>query len=1742
MEAVGLLAGLWRISVGFATLKITLWETLCLAIILTLTRLFAACRAPKLEGRVSVSDEPNDVVARAVAPIFLQRKAGISPLMNHSIAAQLFGESYIRDASLQKIRLEGADFGNVTSYFQEVVGDEMRGAQADKTNSLQPLNAAMKSVSEVEAQQKALTRPKFVQWVQKRILSLKPGERFTLPGGWTGTPTGHAMLYEVEKQVGDKFTMTALNLGPGREWHPSAVVGYRQKHIPALVQRDIPAAQMTLESVWECYYNLRYCKPRGNRPEDQHSANNVYVGFLDGIHPHFGRADAQQKEKEAALHGIPHQIAETSSADCWMAYMHATLPRGLSKSIEGRLRRRVLEEYFVYLNSQHLFWPTLSKHRHGLNSQIITERLAILRFAKHCQETYARSVRHAIDNKWISREEGDEALKSIALMQKITTESMKRYKVELTKLELAPSVTLQGLAAAAPVVIRPIAPAAYDAREIKQLEAKGAAAVAPIALSPTWPASGHDIKAYLEACHKQVKERASFPERAWNEPENKEDTARGREANSFCRRLFAEMPSVTDARLRQIRPGEKEACMVLISQLSEFFLRTEPYRDAAQYRQMDDVYHMQKVFAVMKFLSIGEYMGWRGLDIGNCCISFSCLSHSPEYLTPFNGFLSLTDPKIERELTDSLVFLRKAQADSGGMFDIPWQDYDNRHRDGETVAFPYSEEGFRRYIAEAQQRQKGYRERHSLTAEERNKRQVAETNEVLFVYQYLQANPEVQRRIAKKLQEKLGVYQKEAKEKGYSMVGSKEEAAAWGRDPLPMHAIVTEALMDLEGEFLPPAFCALKKQAFLTRSFVADAPEHYNVSSHSVRLTKDFYENGLCSIHLRLPNYATCRRPEATFASAHGEAGMKETRTKLIYGQADHNRQNDLMLRHEEPDRSRYLLASGENQSQWVLNTILYYHQHPFLLDDPVEQVLFEALVFERGVLRKQLEDHPPFANQLVDFVTAGYERAKALGKTDDRSVRSALFFLRTGAALEAYCKEMRIRTVKPFPQITEVLESLLKEGKLSEPNKALVVRELLAVYGRAGQLASDKIAPLLARGFFLSDHPIPSIKNPREGQRTHSGTSWSSPERWDPIPDNLQLDANVQQLHRNLSLALQAMEPKERNEILSTAVSNALGIPKPDVEWDMQGFPVVYSSDGSYKIDLGRVQLWSRDQSVAKLDAALQGTDGFARLFPRVETLTGLRSNGPSETHFTDQNGYENQVIQGYRDAHYRRKIPKGPGGKWCDLYPDALKEFPSKAIGNTTSAWQNPEDPKEIIFLSLETGKEIYRYDPRSSKLTCTAAGDARKDLTLTNVNAQNPEYARFKAFDPDAQFWVDAAGKIQVVELPTQKLQLQVTYEGDKVKKMEIAPPSDYAGYCYAVRQEVASLSRIPHYITFEHDSGERIVYLPVNVVNHSPDLTAPVAIKEAYQKDGHPVHAHVYKVDRKGNLLSSDLSGRLYYAYVLCAQRRYDAAQAIMNEQLSKLESYSAQEVEMFQLLLTLLSTSTEPKASALLLKALALLNDNSQKYGGIQPPQVDAPAMDAMLTNYLRHLPSMPTFALSREDEVLALATLQKGAAAVPLVVDRRLQELTQKEGAPALQSAEGLFVGYPSPDGIPGLDVQGWRPNPGFLDRLRSEELFDPQNRWPATHFFDAYTIAKDSHVDDPKRKKLAVVIRWLSSKQTAHQAAHFLQGVLADPRSYPSVKEFHAAVSEYTLHQEMLHKASRVGVSNRSLRVLNLR
>ncbi|MBS0655949.1 MAG: hypothetical protein JSR46_09245, partial [Verrucomicrobia bacterium] len=108
-----------------------------------------------------------------------------------------------------------------------------------------------------------------------------------LPGGWAGSPSGHAMYYELIPTSPTEATLRIFNLGAGSEAHAAAVVGTKEKRLPYIDFRGVPKELLTdvhtLQSMDELLEKAFF--PDSAIEKTEYEEKDIYDGLKKLLQP-----------------------------------------------------------------------------------------------------------------------------------------------------------------------------------------------------------------------------------------------------------------------------------------------------------------------------------------------------------------------------------------------------------------------------------------------------------------------------------------------------------------------------------------------------------------------------------------------------------------------------------------------------------------------------------------------------------------------------------------------------------------------------------------------------------------------------------------------------------------------------------------------------------------------------------------------------------------------------------------------------------------------------------------------------------------------------------------------------------------------------------------------------------------------------------------------------------------------------------------------------------------------------------------------------------------------------------------------------------------------------------------------------------------------------------------------------------------------------------------------------------------
>lgn len=1600
--------------------------------------------------------------------------------ISHNLAANFLGDAFITNATFKGHKLEGSTNFQTFSLIREILlGEQKKNQDLGQKDPF--INSMIQSLDEMLDFDKHLTTfESFQKWISEKISVMNAGESFAFPGGWLSLPAGHLIVNELIKQENGNFSLKIYNTGDGTQYHSSVIINNQSKFDSSFVMKDISLETLKSQEVWKGYFLLRTHLPLSG--EQSYSSRDYYEGFLRSIKPGFIGFPNQKPTGKNLMRGARAGIC---SVDAFRAFMRGHGSTKAYKSTDFAIKQAVLRKYFAYFENSRILNPLKST-----SIEDIQNNLGALRLMQDYAERLAHDIGVGIDHNWISDDEVKQANAFISEVCKKIKDAIKENerlfidsspKIQLTpdksiiELEAAPLLAEMGLPKELTLSANTVKPLIdntdWHTGKTKEILRSWTDAILSI-YSKGNQYKDKDPAGFYRACDAEV--------------------------NRFTSEIFSKLPSINDPYWEQIPDQDKEECMSLICNLSEHFVRTRFAIQNATICHPDQICDMQKVLGVMKKLINllpNDSSGLKGAFLETPFLSLD------SDMNVINARIIAYSPHLEQALVESAqMLINKGEIKS--------QNYDYlMFGSGALIAPKYQ---YRDAPPLYKISHQNFTEQYEVF-----KNKYTNCDEASLVYKYLEEHPEVKILIQEKLQ----------KEKPDIVI-------------LPAH-ILAAALTDLEGKYLSKAFCAFRKQFYLTLWFVQNRPMvlsegHFRINKWFeplIQLTID--TSSKAEIHIKQSfRMHFAWDDNNSIYTAYRQPSEKNLVVSKLYNTITdrkglpHNKKysaNEIMLdktRDEEPVQFSSLAESeeyrelrsiveGRSHNQ-VVKIVAFFNRNLNKLIDSDYQLLFQYIIFECGLLHKQLEEHPDFALTLADFVKRGYEYS--IGAKNN--IPAALFFLRMGSYFDRFCKEIFSEKLKPsqpyqFFSVPHTLQSLNKsinELPLQEQirDKCLIARDFLAYHYR--EHLPDTIegkTELLKCAFLLSEYPF-----------------WKNDPQYDP-----ELDEQGKNALRELMHQLKDEDPKQLSEMLSLAID------QPTKEWRLDGFPTLISNDGQYRIDLLQGKLDIAGYTGFNIPVRVSQNDLFQSLFPNTNALKNIKAMGPYACSFIDDKGRENQVSI-IPDNKEQNNFKKNINGVWCDfrssISGEKLKD--SSILANCTY-WQTRSEPKQIYFLDKKTEKLVYVYDFSNKQLKCVDEG-VRHNLLLVDMTQDKESYKFFTNCDSKAQIWKDNNDKIQFVELPTYGILLSVDNSKDPPR---INAPDNLPGFFLSKQQVLPILDKISGYLVFENEEGERQVLIANKNIARSSEVKRYSGSLE-FETKGKGVEPNFYQINAQGKLVSGIIKNNLYLAWIYIAKGDFNNAYKILHKMVSKPTAYTRDEID---LLIKINKSSVnygnkrDPRAIALRLKAFCLILDHQKKPGAIDLEEkelkesIDDTGLRADMVEYLNQLFHVPsTYALKPEEEISLLTHIQRSRVLVSynpeqdLICDSRLIALNETSTSRTLQNEDANYLNLRQ-------NLSSIKPDQIHINITIDKDILDkftncihlPKN-FLAENFLSLYRIAKDKNKLECDR--LMRLMAWVNSPPDAVEFAEIIEGVLRKPDKFPTLESIQEKFKNNKIESEL--------------------
>ena len=864
---------------------------------------------------------------------------------------------------------------------------------------------------------------------------------------------------------------------------------------------------------------------------------------------------------------------------------------------------------------------------------------------------------------------------------------------------------------------------------------------------------------------------------------------------------------------------------------------------------------------------------------------------------------------------------------------------------------------------------------------------------------------------------------------------------------MPLEAFIAFARTDLEGRFLPPAFCHIKKQALLANYFLRGIVKPGMCLDLAVKSRNDesiekwlIYNRPLeFGLSVNGDMYQMNENPYPR-TTTNGESSWWEhpdeqkgyisqlfniTRNyndlaKLPRLEED---KNDVPLSPDEHRELLSLLVLGNDdykffpQQLQVTKAIAYFNNHLDKLGERKYQAFFKRIMFMHDYLGRVLMENPDYAQELNLFIQKGYEYF-----LQHKNIEGAAFFIHFAQLVkqevecviptlespvsEGHAKELAAfyeQGKKHLSEMSSQLSLICSQQNMNHLlsqcttriEKALVYRQIAHDFvDKTPPLTKEEMGILIPTLVYLQAHP-PS-------------------DKFKDFHLNYEIYKLRMRYQRQVNELIQ--NPMERSSLLENILDTALGKDrqKHEIKWDISKPPFCIGNGGEVIFNLNDLSLYLKNKKLGTLPLNILTDQTFKSLFKNDDFNVFCPS--PGHYQFKDKDGISTRII--VTDPKNNNGEPliiqQKRNGLW---YTHVRKEklengLGSKLLKDTKSHWISDftNGQGEMLLCDLTTHQVTHRvlmkktlfdaskhpfdqaelsvmfFSGSQSDITIERLEQDKPPLTLTNIYHPFSPYQDLGNFEalPYQHLWKDKEGNPKLLEMP--RLGLDFTFK--ERDKKPCAYCSQYPGFFIAQHQRVKGLGDFKNFLLLENEKGEKKVLIqrkPI-LVQKKGTLSTEVSLdpKDA-EGDEKSFKCFVYDVSEKGDVYTQNHEQNLFLAYLHLGKKDYEMAQHYLRTRVEKLKAFTESEAELFSWIKTLHVNNSDgdPKSSAVYLTAAAQFMKNLDLFEGTTKLSYYSEYL-----NYLSLIEHSKTLALKPEEEITIIKHIFE--TCVFLAVDRSI--------------------------------------------------------------------------------------------------------------------------------------------------------
>ena len=1204
------------------------------------------------------------------------------------------------------------------------------------------------------------------------VLSDDKISSYLLPFGWKARPSGHQVYLYLAKNLPKKtFSLKLFNMGAGVQFHSSVDVSElvdgklfeKKKHLPYMQHDDIPEAQMLNSVVWQAYFEIETGEKTFYNTFS-YDEESIYFSFFRAIAPEFG-----QNKKYIASAEIPLCMTPQNSGICSYKSLVAFFKSYLGEK-EWRIVKFEFQTYLLSNLGHQLQQEREPKEKSEEETHVprwqdnqpdlitLADKIALI---KKAITKYSSGVFKSVAARVLSETRG---LQAIQLRNALQLELDRLSALYWTLTEKESTISCSFLEKAPLSIQFETHPIESEkkierAQGLLKLESlKSSKSCYSLTLSHDFLSSPTLMQESLQKIHKELSSLNLYDHR--------------KAIFDGVEKVFSGLPppnNDSESFWMQIPMERLKAIMTTLTALSEFYWKAS-FDESPLMSHPARIFYQQKIYAIMhqlfhRFRHKGDF------DELICNVTPPFLTHNLEDLSAVSGDFFITHPQLNADVEQTILNLRAHQSTS------PFFNYDISSEN--TMDSPLIGA-----ISEESIKSKEY-------------------NEITAINKYLKRKPRVVAKIKKSV---------EAENENQKL----EELS---------YILVAHATTDLEGEFLPYEYCAFKKHYFLLMAMaVYTTPAYLTKNSlrkldisiqgmENLQPRPSFQIIGMDLCLKQIPkrgNWLLEHRYLNSFKSKldDEEAPVRWTNPHLEYAfkaffhctDSSHHKitkskLQNFFLSNEHissydnlslADEARKLAMIGckDDQAFQVIKTITFFEANLDLLLDIEYQHVCMSLLFEMGILSRQLKNAPHTARMCIDFSTKSF--AYFSGQKD---ISATLFMFRVGRTFDAYIRQAIDvgvpidRHTVAFTDPCQTLHRLAGLDNLLATEKCLILTELLILYADYSEI-SDEIAFQIIRAAILA-------------HEFHAEAIEMLPYLSYKAAAALRKAAAFVY---NASQTDKSGFMKSFGESLDKIVKEILPEAKPQ-RW-IENFPLFSTADKNMQINLLKGTFECSERRTGLLPASFIESDIFRKHF-NIAHLTDIKRL-KNEYFFNDPNGFLNSVT--YDEIARDWKVRKNCAGHFYVPLSDDLEDYLNSYENmklypwKLFCVWQREDAPQHLYIFNKFTHAVEACLDLSRQELVCLNPGPAY-GWQLVNKQACANNFSPFVHLDNLCRVWKDPEGHVKIIELP--KLELIFSFD----KFTQKISCERFPGFHVAEKQLIKSLHNFKGYLILENSQKEK-----------------------------------------------------------------------------------------------------------------------------------------------------------------------------------------------------------------------------------------------------------------------------------------------------------------------------------------------